>query len=846
MKHSFKLHKKLNKGIALALSITMTLSFCPVRGQIMTASAAGSGSQTEADQSQDVKAPQLNASEVTLYSLDAVNYPEISIPADGNHPSTYEAVSGSTEGLSFKVLTKTEAEALTSDQFILSTDDLSDYNNNAVKVDSSGLLSVGFTRWYWKNGMGSSSPIEGYTSVSTDYKTGTAVVKISSGSDTGYMLVHSKDYADVYLDEVVDGFIKDNITEGMTVEEKVRAINKFVAKYPYDWHYQSARDLVIHGGDCWAYTNAVNYFAKKCGLHAWGRNANKDLGAGSGHRNSLIYDPEQKCYWQCDANAGPGDVIKRTSLISYRVIYGNTSNDKSIKVLRYDGDLTGDPAYPEMADSCVSVREDASGKKKIIFTIPDTLDGYPVTDIDEEFLFNKGNVEKVVLPDTVTNIGTSAFACCTSLNEINIPASLTSIGSYAFCKTGITSFTIPKNLESIGGSAFADSELKELKVSPENTSFALQDDYLLSGDRTKLYFPVKYTGQPIPDTVTSIGEFAFGGNNDITELDLSDNITDIEEGAFKNCGNLKKVHLPASLTSISKGVFYDCAKLKSINIPKTVTSIGDYAFSYDNELDSIVIPASVSSIGSWALYVSKPSVYIESADASLGKNALSSDSTVYCIAGSKLAESLQSAGYNNITALTEEQMQEAVEKAENTSQTETDDENKPGVSPQPGGSTQSGNKNNTLNDNGKGSSDNSSDGIKNDGSGNDDPDYDDDEVVNDSVTTRTGDDGDLIVTDRYGEEYILPRVTVLKARSLRRKTVKVNYSNADDADGYQIQYSRKANFKGAVNLRTDKISKTFKGLSRRKVYYVRVRCYLVVDGKTYYGRWSAKRRVKIR
>ena len=88
-------------------------------------------------------------------------------------------------------------------------------------------------------------------------------------------------------------------------------------------------------------------------------------------------------------------------------------------------------------------------------TIPNTINGLPVTSIgDQAFVFCSG-LTSVTIPNGVTTLGTGAFYGCTGLTNVTIPNSVTNIGDLAFADcTSLTSITIPNSVTSIGEGAF--------------------------------------------------------------------------------------------------------------------------------------------------------------------------------------------------------------------------------------------------------------------------------------------------------------------------------------------------------------------------------------------------------
>ena len=187
------------------------------------------------------------------------------------------------------------------------------------------------------------------------------------------------------------------------------------------------------------------------------------------------------------------------------------------------------------------------------------------------------------IPNDITSIGDFEFKGCGSLTEIVIPDSVGEIGDNAFMDCNgllgvyITDVAAWCNISFDGYGA--------------NPLCYAQNLYLNNKLVTELI---------IPDSVTSIGEYAFLGCNSLTSVVIGDNVASVSNSAFNNCSSLTSVVIGGSVTSIGDFAFAGCESLTEIVIPNSVRSISNYAFSNCSSLTSVKIGGSVTSIGSSA------------------------------------------------------------------------------------------------------------------------------------------------------------------------------------------------------------------------------------------------------
>lgn len=182
------------------------------------------------------------------------------------------------------------------------------------------------------------------------------------------------------------------------------------------------------------------------------------------------------------------------------------------------------------------------------------------------------SLTSITIPDSVTNIGHWAFAACSSLTSIVIPNGVTDIKGYAFRNcSSLTSITIPEGVNSIGSFAFQGcSSLTSMIVESGNTKYDSRENCNAIIETTSNTLIAGCQNTIIPDSVTSIGDGAFGNCSSLTSITIPNSITRIGDSAFSSCKSLISATIPESVTSIGAEAFKSCISLTSITFEGTM------------------------------------------------------------------------------------------------------------------------------------------------------------------------------------------------------------------------------------------------------------------------------------
>lgn len=212
-----------------------------------------------------------------------------------------------------------------------------------------------------------------------------------------------------------------------------------------------------------------------------------------------------------------------------------------------------------------------------------------VTSLGNGIFWGTG-LKSVVIPESVTAIGESAFAQCLDLESIEMPDSLKSLGKRAFWNSKLKAISIPVGIEMLEDEVFQYCHGLASVTIEGNISSIGKSAFENCSSLTSIQ---------IPASVKFIGTGAFSGCSSFSSISVPDGIEKIEDEVFKDCTALSSITIPVSVESIGAKAFSGCSSLAEVNIPDSISSIGEYAF-YNAALKEVLLPASVKKIGDYA------------------------------------------------------------------------------------------------------------------------------------------------------------------------------------------------------------------------------------------------------
>jgi|GEM_PF-451761 hypothetical protein len=212
-----------------------------------------------------------------------------------------------------------------------------------------------------------------------------------------------------------------------------------------------------------------------------------------------------------------------------------------------------------------------------------------VKTIEYQAFYNSQSLETLKMPAALSSIGDNAFGYCKKIRSIDLSAtSLTKISGWFRNIDSLRVVKLPATVIEIEQQAFEYSPIEEINFPASLTTIG---NYAFSGNRLKT---VDFSATKL----TTIKNW-FSENNKLRTVKLPETVTTLEENAFSGC-YIQEINFPANLTSIGRNALNRC-QIDTLRLPATVTEIGEQAFRYA-KFDCVEIPSTITKINSGAFY----------------------------------------------------------------------------------------------------------------------------------------------------------------------------------------------------------------------------------------------------
>lgn len=279
-------------------------------------------------------------------------------------------------------------------------------------------------------------------------------------------------------------------------------------------------------------------------------------------------------------------------------------------------------------DGCVNL-------KKLV--LPESI-----TTIADDYFQNAKYLEEIVISSKTESIGDSAFDGsglkkityngyvsdeAETLKTSVFPATLKTIGKYAFMGTQLEKVIIPETLNgvefnskgnvssySIKDGAFSGSALKSVVIEGAETYFAMNSsgkdgvfancvqltDVKFMAETAQygknlFYGCTALTSVQLPSKATALGEYMFVECTALTSITIPESVTTLGYSVFRGSG-IKEIEIPAGIEAIPNWTFMDCANLTKVVFHEGLTSIGSHAFENCTALEKVELPEGLTQL----------------------------------------------------------------------------------------------------------------------------------------------------------------------------------------------------------------------------------------------------------
>lgn len=223
--------------------------------------------------------------------------------------------------------------------------------------------------------------------------------------------------------------------------------------------------------------------------------------------------------------------------------------------------------------------------------IPSTINGVEIISIGDLAFKNSRDFSRLVIPDSITNIGEYAFEN-TGLTQLSIPDSVTAIGKYAFIYSSIESIDIGNSITTLATGTFYECrQLKSVNLSQKLNSIG----------ECAFYFCDNLNTIRLPDSLQTIGHNSFAKCIALDNLIIPDSVTSIDSAAFTSVPQITYDGPVGTSTdtwgALKRNSKYTQASYFSVSADGTLTGFSDeYASLGDNAPTDLVIPNTVNGI----------------------------------------------------------------------------------------------------------------------------------------------------------------------------------------------------------------------------------------------------------